>query len=142
MPRGREPQQGRDLRAGGKERSRETSEGCSGVFLTFSMDTCPLYNQTTKRDPAADSHVGAVPGAQGGPETGQQVGKVVQAMSQESGGAGVGDGEAPGMFLESDHQEKQNVTPLGEDRNRTMKHKTTKKGKSTAPLSQHPNDLC
>lgn len=100
MPQGREPQQGCDPRAGGKERSRETSEGRSGVFLTFSVDTSPFYNQTTKRDPTADSRVGAAPGAQGSPETGQQVGKVVQAMSQESGGAGVGGGEAPAMFLE------------------------------------------
>lgn len=100
MPQGQEPRQGRDLRAGGKGRSRETSKGRSGVFLTFPVDTCPLYNQTAKCDPTADSRVGAVPGAQGGPETGQQGGKVVQAMSQESGGAGVGGGEAPGMFLE------------------------------------------
>lgn len=75
MPRGRESRQGRDPRAGGEGRSRETSEGRSGVFLTFSVDTCPLYNQTTKRDPTAKSCVGAVPGAQGGPETGQESGR-------------------------------------------------------------------
>ena len=75
MPRGREPWQGRDPRVGREGRSRETSEGRSRVFLTFSVDTCPLYNQTTKRDPTAESRVGAVAGAQGGPETGQESGK-------------------------------------------------------------------
>lgn len=83
MPRGQESGQGRDPRVAGEGRSRETSEGRSRVFLTFPMDTCPLYNQTTKRDPTAESRVGAVPGAQGGPETGQEVRKVAQAMSHE-----------------------------------------------------------
>lgn len=110
MPRRRGSGQGRDPRAAGEGRSRETSEGRSRVFLTFSMDTCPLYNQTTKRDPTAESHVGAVPGAQGGPEAGQEVRKVVQAMSHESVAAGAGGGEAPALFLEM--ITKESKTPL------------------------------